>query len=552
MPTIARGIQEETNLMKFMGRFVLIFLISGVALGQSAPEDGSGKSVAEQLQTLQKTVEAQQAQMTEQQKQIEDLQRQLKDKQNTAPQVVNASMTTTSEPTVAVAQSDVEKPKESPLSFRIGAADFTPGGFVDFENVFRTTNSGSAISTNFGAIPFSNTAQGQLTEFRSTGQYSRFNLKVGSKFHDTDITGYLEGDFNGNDAASVFQTTNPHTLRLRLYWLDLKHGPWELLGGQSWGLQTPNRVGISAAPADLAITLNEDSNVGVGIPYSRASLFRLGWHPAKSFAWGVEVQNPQQFTNGEVVFPSAFATTLGKQFDPEGGANIPNWIPDIVSKIALDKAGDRHFHLEAGGMLTSVKIAFQNTPVTAASPFVTDSKLGSAVMGAFNFDTFKHVRVLANGIWGTGIARYLVGQGPNAVVVPVALTPTVFTATTSMVHAGATMIGLEVPWGKNTQFGAYYGGDYFQRNTFVDITSTAATQPFVGFGGPSSASNNNRAIQEGTLDIVHTFWRHPQYGSLVVINQASYLTRSPWFVAPGAPKNAHLFMNYLSLRYVLP
>src|SRR6185437_3356892 len=152
-------------------------------------------------------------------------------------------------------------------------------------------------------------------------------------------------------------------------------------------LETPNRVGISASPADLAITLNEDSNVGVGLPYSRASLFRLGWHPAKSFAWGVEVQNPQQFTNGEVVFPSAFNTTLGKQFDPEGGANIPNWLPDVVSKIALDSSGARHFHLEAGGMLTSVKIAVQNTPVTAASPFVTDSKMGSAMLGAFNFQT---------------------------------------------------------------------------------------------------------------------------------------------------------------------
>jgi hypothetical protein len=542
--------------MRLISRFVLIVLMaSGMALGQSAPATDSDQSVAAQLQSLQKTLAAQQEQMAAQQKQIEQLQKQLQEKQNPAPQVVNASMTTTSPAAVAITQTDVEKPKESPLSFRIGAAEFTPGGFVDFENVFRTTNSGSAISTNFGTIPFSNTAQGHLSEFRSTGQYSRFNLKVGSRFHATDITGYLEGDFNGNDAASVFQTTNPHTLRLRLYWLDLKHGPWEFLAGQSWGLETPNRVGISAAPADLAITLNEDSNVGVGIPYSRASLFRLGWHPAKSFAWGVEVQNPQQFTNGEVSFPSAFATGLGKQFDPEGGANIPNFFPDVVSKIALDSSGPRHFHLEAGGMLTSVKIAVQNTPITAASPFVTDSKLGSAALGAFNFDVFRHARLLVNGIWGTGIGRYLVGQGPNAVVVPIALTPTVFTATTSMVHAGATTIGLEVPWGKSTQFGAYYGGDYFQHNTFVDITSTAATQPFIGFGGPNSPSNNNRAIQEGTLDIVRTFWKHPQYGSLVLINQASYLTRAPWFVATTptpAPKNAHLFMDYLSLRYILP
>ena len=34
--------------------------------------------------------------------------------------------------------------------------------------------------------------------------------------------------------------------------------------------------------------------------------------------------------------------------------------------------------------------------------------------------------------------------------------------------------------------------------------------------------------------------------------QACYLTRAPWFVAPGAPKNAHLTMGYVGFRYVLP
>src|SRR6266481_1657332 len=71
---------------------------------------------------------------------------------------------------------------QSPLSFRIGGTEFTPGGFVDFENVFRTTNgtgaTGNPIATSFGAIPFSNTVAGHLTEFRSTGQYSRYNLKI--------------------------------------------------------------------------------------------------------------------------------------------------------------------------------------------------------------------------------------------------------------------------------------------------------------------------------------------------------------------------------------
>ena len=103
-----------------------------------------------------------------------------------------------------------------------------------------------------------------------------------------------------------------------------------------------------------------------------------------------------------------------------------------------------------------------------------------------------------------------------------------------------------------TLIAGYYGVDYFQRNFFRDTTSPAVTKPFIGFGGPNSANSANRSIQEPTLDITQTLWRNPQYGALLLINQASYLTRSPWFVAPGAPKNAHLFMDYVSLRYVLP
>jgi hypothetical protein len=67
-----------------------------------------------------------------------------------------------------------------------------------------------------------------------------------------------------------------------------------------------------------------------------------------------------------------------------------------------------------------------------------------------------------------------------------------------------------------------------------------------------SGNSNNRAIQQGTFDWNQTFWRNPQYGAVVLIAQYSYLTRAPWFVSAGSPKNAHLSMGYLSIRYVLP
>ena len=47
---------------------------------------------------------------------------------------------------------DREK-KASPLYFEIGKAKFTPGGFVDFTSITRSTNLGSGIATSFASIP---------------------------------------------------------------------------------------------------------------------------------------------------------------------------------------------------------------------------------------------------------------------------------------------------------------------------------------------------------------------------------------------------------------
>ncbi len=83
---------------------------------------------------------------------------------------------------------------------------------------------------------------------------------------------------------------------------------------------------------------------------------------------------------------------------------------------------------------------------------------------------------------------------------------------------------------------------------------SAAAEPgtIIGYGGSGSANTNNRAIQQATFDWLQTFWKDTRYGALQSYIQYSYLTRAPWFVAPDAPKNAHLSMVYFGVRYVLP
>ena len=89
--------------------------------------------------------------------------------------------------------------------------------------------------------------------------------------------------------------------------------------------------------------------------------------------------------------------------------------------------------------------------------------------------------------------------------------------------------------------------------SFPDTTNTAHPGTIIGYGGPGSPNTNNRTIQQVTFDWIKTlFGPIRAYGALQTYAQYSYLTRSPWYVAPGTPKNAHLSMVYFGVRYILP
>lgn len=538
--------------MKVLQKLGFLALASGMALAQANPP--SSTTVADELKALREALAAQQRQITQQQQQIRSLEQALTEKSSGTPHVTDAAFRTapaTPElvPAAAV-QGAPEKPKESPLSFRIGGTDFTPGGFVDFVNIFRSTNVGSAVSTGFNTIPFSNSAAGHLTEFRSSGQYSRLNLKVAGKYGENKITGFIEADFNGNDAANVFVTTNPHTLRLRLYYLQLGRGNWEYTVGQAWGLVTPNKIGVGAAPGDLDTTMSTDGNIMTGVMYSRDAQFRLAYRNS-NFGWALAVANPQQITTNEVTFPSAF--NIGAQVDGSVTPGVANLIPDITTKFAYDtNPTGKNMHFEAGGIITSAQIAIPTPGSPTTGPFNKESKFGAGGFGGVGISLTSKFRVTAHGMYGPGVGRYFLGFGPQFVVVPIQASPTTFTAEPSMVHAGSGFGGFEWQVSPKTQIGGYYGGEYYQRNSFRDVSSPALVKPIIGFGGAGSANNNNRSIQQGEFVLAHTIWKNPQYGALVIASDSSYVTRSPWAHALTAPKNAHMFMTKIDVKFVLP
>ena len=209
--------------------------MAALTWAQTAPQNGSSsttnaKDLAGELESLRKALADTQRQLATQKREIEALKKGSKlvePPPNERQSADAAQLVRPSSPP----QSSAAAPDETDRSsFKIGSLVFTPGGFVDFENIYRTTNTQNNITTNFAAIPFSNTSQGSVSEFRSTAQYSRLNLTITDKFGKHDITGYLEADFSGNDAANVYQSVNGHSARLRLFFANARRGKWEFLG----------------------------------------------------------------------------------------------------------------------------------------------------------------------------------------------------------------------------------------------------------------------------------------------------------------------------------
>ena len=437
---------------------------------------------------------------------------------------------------------------DTPLSIHFGKARLTPGGWVDFTAYYRSTDVGSGLGTSFATIPYSNTVLGGLSETRFTAQGSRLSLRTDETFGSVKVFGYAEADFNGFLPANGYVSTNSDSLRLRVYFTDLKRGRWELLAGQSWSMLTPNRVGVSPFLSEIYNTLHLDSNYQVGLTYARQTQIRTVYHFTDNLALGLSAENPQQFSGGAVTFPALFNSTqsdLGSTSGIGGGTATPNVHPDLVAKLSLDApVGGRSWHLETAGLLTAVGILTPASITKSAS--AKDIREGGGISAAANIEVAKNLHVIATGFWSDGGGRYIGGIGPAFVVAQPGATTSPFS--TRMIHSGSMIAGTEWRASSKNVIALTYSGAYFARSFSIDPSTGA----LVGYGFPGSTNSSNRALQEGTLATQTRLWSRPGYGSVQVVTQSSYISRSPWYLAPGSPKDAHTFAGYANLRYVLP
>src|SRR5271157_3025135 len=466
---------------------------------------------------------------------------------------LGAGIATMSPARPAVAGANTES---SPLQLHIGSASLTPVGFMDFTSVWRNHAAGGNIGTSFGSVPYGTITNGltpyttNLSEFRFSMQNSRIGFRADADVMGAHVIGYMEADFLGTPASTnIAVSSNSQLLRSRLYWVDLNTGHFELLGGQTWSLITPGRVGISPIPGDLFYSQDIDVNYQAGLFWGRIPELRFVYHPTKQVAFAVAIDSPDQYAGGSsgggsIVLPSALSATSSYAGELDfgassGGIATPNVLPDIIAKLAVDP--NKRVHFEIGGGERNFKVYYLGVAATstaAAVPAATYSKEGGGGFLNLHVEVAKGFRLLTNNCWGDGVGRYIFGQAPDLVAnANGSITP---------LHSASTVSGFEFT-SKRTLIYAYYGGIWIGRDPVIDTNGK-----YVGYGYIGSSSGQDRTIQEATIGFNQTFWKSGKYGALNFMGQYSYLSRDPWYVATGQPANANINMLFFNLRYTLP
>src|SRR6266851_811973 len=300
---------------------------------------------------------------------------------------------------------------ESPSAIHYKGITITPGGFLAAETVYRTRATSGDINTPFTGIPFQAADLAHVSENNFTARQSRLSLLIEGKLANAKIGGYYEADFLSAGTTSNNRQSNSYTWRTRQAWGQVSwENGWSLTGGQMWTLAAENRKGIANRQEALPMVIDPQYNVG--FTWARQYGFRVVKNFHDKFALAASVEAPQTTIGGRgfsaVTSTSATgAVTTSQNFwinAPGAGGGLynafdatgysTNKAPDFIVKAAWDP---RWGHYEVLGIVSEFRSRIYpcgvvgtnaaNLPAPATPTVVPCSVNGSvkpSAVGAFN------------------------------------------------------------------------------------------------------------------------------------------------------------------------
>ncbi|HKF04047.1 MAG TPA: hypothetical protein VKB49_17130 [Candidatus Sulfotelmatobacter sp.] len=375
------------------------------------PPKAAGKkvSVAAEIETLKRALEAQQQQILRMSEQIQSRDQQIQQLQHAVNQTSQtsqqnqaaaaeaqskasaaASEVAEQGQTLTVLKTDVTDLKtnmissvstlqetqksiqqvESPTALHFKGITLTPGGFIAAETVTRTRATSADINTPFNSIPYLGNGLSKVVENNFTARQSRLSLLGESRLASAKLTGYWEADFLGTGVTSNNRESNSYVFRQRiLYGQAAFNDGLTITGGQQWSLATENRKGIENRQEVLPLTI--DSQYQVGFSWARQYAFRVVKNFGNKFALGASIEGPQATVGGRGFsnittnnIATSTVTVAGNTFlaAPGSGGGLFNFVdpagysinkaPDFLVKAAVDPG---YGHYEVYGIVSAFR-----------------------------------------------------------------------------------------------------------------------------------------------------------------------------------------------------
>jgi hypothetical protein len=409
-------------MRKTAAMILSLFLMSGMAFADTPKDDDpqpsqaaktkkpakkSAKSataiLAEQVEALRQSMEAQQQQIRQLQDELAKRDAQIGDvksaaaaadaKAGEADAKASAAASSTAEvkTTTGTLSSDVSDLKlsneavkgavadaqkkiiagESPAAIHYKGITLTPGGFLEAATVYRTHATSGDINTPFTSEPFNAADAAHVSENNFSARQSRLSLLAEGKIGSARATGYYEADFLSAGTTSNNRQSNSYTWRTRQAWAQvLWDSGFSVTGGQMWTLATEDKKGIMNRQEALPMMI--DPQYVVGFTWARQYGMRVVKDFGGKFALAASIEAPQTTIGGrgfstvttinDSVAPSTIVTsgattaTTGNFFVNAPGAGgglynafdangyTTNKAPDLIFKAAADP-GFGHYEL---------------------------------------------------------------------------------------------------------------------------------------------------------------------------------------------------------------
>jgi hypothetical protein len=260
---------------------------------------------------------------------------------------------------------------ESPAAIHYKGITLTPGGFLEAATVYRTHATSGDINTPFTSEPFNAADIAHVSENNFSARQSRLSLLAEGKIGSARATGYYEADFLSAGTTSNNRQSNSYTWRTRQAWAQvLWDNGFSVTGGQMWTLATEDKKGIMNRQEALPMMI--DPQYVVGFTWARQYGMRVVKDFGGKFALAASIEAPQTTIGGRgfstvttinnaaapstIVTSGATTATSGNFFINAPGANgglynafdangyTANKAPDLIFKAAADP-GFGHYEL---------------------------------------------------------------------------------------------------------------------------------------------------------------------------------------------------------------